>query len=165
VALEGDVFEASHTYRLKGPDGASARYLTLIEAQNGHGWRYFKAYTADRLDGDWQPLAATRDQAFASLKNVTQPDERWTDCISHGELIRTGVNERLEVDPARLRFVFQGVLDRQRQGKGYGAIPWRLGILEAADEVRSGEPSPLRVGQAALAEIEARSVARMARQM
>jgi len=126
VALQGDVFEASHTYRLKGQE----RYLTLIEAQNGHGWRYYKAYTADRLDGLWYPLAATKDQAFASLRNVTQPAQRWTDAISHGELIRAGIDERLEVDPSRLRFVFQGVLVEQRQGKSYGAIPWRLGLLE-----------------------------------
>ena len=35
--------EASHTYRLKGQD----KYLTLVEAQNGHGWRYYKAYIAE----------------------------------------------------------------------------------------------------------------------
>src|SRR5262245_12902671 len=128
VALEGDFFEASHTYRLKGQE----HYLTLIEAQNGHGWRFYKAYVAERLDGAWQPLAATKDQAFASLKNVTQPEKRWTDAISHGELIRTGVDERLEVDLARLRFVFQGALDEERRGKSYGEIPWRLGILEPA---------------------------------
>jgi len=29
-----------------------------------------------------------------------------------------------------LRFVFQGVTDARRAGKGYGAIPWRLGLLE-----------------------------------
>jgi len=33
VALQGDVFEASHTYRLKGLD----RFLTIIEAQAGGG--------------------------------------------------------------------------------------------------------------------------------
>lgn len=128
LALQGDIFEASHTYRLQGQE----RYLTLIECQNGHGWRYYKAYVADRLDGPWQPLAATRDNAFASMNNVIHPKERWTDAISHGELIRAGVDERLEVDPARLRFVFQGVLDAQRQGKSYGDIPWRLGLLEPA---------------------------------
>ena len=31
---------------------------------------------------------------------------------------------------ARLRFLFQGVSDRERQGKVYGEIPWRLGLLE-----------------------------------
>jgi hypothetical protein len=129
VALQGDIFEASHTYRLKGQEG----YLTVVEAQNGHGWRYYKAYVGERLDGAWQPLAATRDQAFASLRNVSQPEKRWTDAISHGELIRAGVDERLEVDPARLSFLFQGVLDEDRRGKNYGEIPWRLGLLELAE--------------------------------
>ena len=84
LAIKGDVFEASHTYRLKGRD----QYLTLIEAQGGHGWRYYKAYLAGGLEGPWQPLAATKDQAFASMRNVEHPAERWTDSISHGELLR-----------------------------------------------------------------------------
>ena len=46
------------------------------------------------------------------------------------ELLRAGYNERLEVDPKQLRFLFQGVSDRGRRGKPYGQIPWRLGILE-----------------------------------
>jgi hypothetical protein len=126
VALTGDIFEAGHTYRLKG----LSKYLTLIEAQNGHGWRYYKAYRADRLDGTWQPLAADKDKAFASMMNVRPADARWTDVVSHGELLRSGTDEKLEVDPAHLRFLFQGVLDKDRQGKGYGAIPWKLGLLE-----------------------------------
>ncbi|MFV1966474.1 MAG: non-reducing end alpha-L-arabinofuranosidase family hydrolase [Pirellulaceae bacterium] len=125
-ALRGDVFEASHTYRLEG----SGEYLTLIEAQGGHGWRYYKAYVADRLEGPWKPFAATKDRAFASMRNVEHPVERWTDSISHGELLRSGYDERLDVDPRQLRLLFQGVLDRDRRGKSYGQIPWRLGILE-----------------------------------
>ena len=128
VVLTGDIFEASHTYRLKGLN----KYLTLVEAQNGHGWRYYKAYTADRLDGQWQPLAAEKDKAFASMQNVTPKGERWTDVISHGELLRTGRDEKLEVDPANLRFLFQGVLEKDHQGKPYGEIPWKLGLLEPA---------------------------------
>jgi len=125
--LQGDVFEASHTYRLKGMD----KYLTLIEAQDG-GRRYYKAYLADRLDGEWKELAASRDKPFASTANVEQSGGRWTDSFSHGELFREGVDERLEVDPANLRFLFQGVADEERKGKKYGDIPWRLGILEPA---------------------------------
>jgi hypothetical protein len=105
-------------------------YLTLVEAQNGHGWRYFKAYTADRLDGPWRPIAADKDKAFASMKNVRQTGDRWTDSISHGELIRSGYDQSLEVNPSDLRFLIQGVTEQDRQGKEYGAIPWRLGMLE-----------------------------------
>ncbi|MDH4241377.1 MAG: non-reducing end alpha-L-arabinofuranosidase family hydrolase [Phycisphaerae bacterium] len=128
LALQGDVFEASHTYQLKG----SNKYLTLIEAQNGHGWRYYKAYLADHLDGDWTPLAADKDKSFASMLNVKHPAERWTDVISHGELLRAGHDEKLIVDPDNLRLLFQGVTNRGRAGKPYGQIPWRLGILKPA---------------------------------
>jgi hypothetical protein len=126
VALEADVFEASHTYHLVGIDS----FLTVIEAQHGHGWRYYKAYLADRLDGLWQPLAGTKDHAFASMRNVAPSAARWTDVISHGELLRAGFGERLQVDPANLRLLFQGVLDKDRQGKNYGQIPWRIGLLQ-----------------------------------
>jgi hypothetical protein len=127
VVLRGDIFEASHTYRLKGLD----KYLTLVEAQN-EGRRYYKAYLADRLDGEWTPLAATQEKPFAGPANTRDASRHWTDSFSHGELLRTGYDERLEVDPANLRFLFQGVGDEQRAGRRYGEIPWRLGILEPA---------------------------------
>lgn len=126
LAIRGDIFEASHVYRLKGLD----RYLAIVEAQDGHGRRYYEAYLANRLDGDWAPLAAERDRAFASMANVVVSGAPWTDSISHGELIRDGYDQRLEVDPTNLRFLFQGVLDAERARKPYGEIPWRLGLLE-----------------------------------
>jgi hypothetical protein len=123
-ALRGDIFEASHTYKLKGLD----KYLTVVEAQGG-GRRYYKAYLADRLDGTWTGLADTRDKPFASNANVRQ-DEPWTTNISHGELLRAGSDERLEVDPVRLRVLFQGASDHQYRGNPYAKIPWRLGLLQ-----------------------------------
>lgn len=127
LAIRGDIFEAGHVYRLKGME----KYLAVVEAQGGYGWRYYKAYLAGQLDGTWTPLAASREQCFASMKNTRFRGPRWTDCISHGELIRAGYDQRLEVDPGNLRFVFQGVTDARRRGKKYGEIPWRLGMLEA----------------------------------
>ncbi|MDH5514112.1 MAG: non-reducing end alpha-L-arabinofuranosidase family hydrolase [Gammaproteobacteria bacterium] len=129
VVLKADIFEASHIYKLKGLD----KYLSLIEAENGPR-RYYKAFLADRLDGQWLPLATSRERLFASPVNVTHQGEPWTESYSHGELIRTGVDQRLEVDPADLQFLFQGVSDEDRAGKGYGAIPWRLGILRQIKE-------------------------------
>ncbi len=126
LALEGDVFEASHTYKLARLD----QYLTVIEAQNDNGSRYYKAYLADRLEGPWRPWLAERERPFASPLNVLQASPRWTDSISHGELIRTGSDEHLEIEPDRFRFLIQGVLEADRQGLPYGQIPWRLGLLE-----------------------------------
>ena len=125
LALQADIFEASHTYRIQGEE----RYLTVVEAQGPGGRRYYKAYLADRLDGKWQPLADTYPQPFAGAVNVKQPDPPWADSISHGELIRTGCDETMTVDPAKLQFLIQGVSDKEREGKKYGDIPWRLGLM------------------------------------
>jgi hypothetical protein len=125
VALQADVFEASHTYTLQGLD----LYLTVIEAQHPQGGRYYKAYVADRLDGEWQPLADQEANSFADRTNVSFPGEPWSDSISHGELLRAGIDQRVEIDPARLQFLFQGVTQQQRAGKVYGQFPWRLGLL------------------------------------
>jgi hypothetical protein len=124
VVLRGDIFEASHTYRLKG----LSKFLTVVEAQAG-GRRYYKAYLASTLDGAWLPLAASGDKPFASPANTTNVRVHWTDSFSHGELIREGYDEKLLVDPADLRFLFQGVSDEDKKGKPYGQIPWRLGML------------------------------------
>ncbi len=126
LALQADIFEASHTYRLRGLD----RYLTIVEAQ-GDAWRYYKAYLAEALEGPWNSLADSWARPFAGLTNVDQ-EEPWTANISHGELIRAGVDEYMEVDPANLQFLFQGASDAEYRGNQYGQIPWRLGLLTMA---------------------------------
>lgn len=127
LALEARIFEASHTYNLKGLD----KYLTIVE-ENGR--RYYKAYVADRLDGPWTPIADTAEKPFAGWTNIRPAPgvEPWTDNISHGELLRDGCDQTLTVDPAKLRFVFQGVWDKEKTGKNYGQFPWRIGVLTPA---------------------------------
>jgi hypothetical protein len=129
LALEAAIFEASHTYKLKGTD----KYLTIIE-ENGR--RYYKAYLADRLDGQWTPVADTAEKPFAGWKNIrpARGVEPWIDNVSHGELIRDGYDQTLTVDPGHLRLVFQGMLDKHKAGKGYGQFQWRLGMLKPAVE-------------------------------
>jgi hypothetical protein len=124
VALEAKIFEASHTYRLKG----SEQYLTIIE-ENGR--RFYKAYVADRLDGKWSPVADTAEQPFAGWKNIRPAPgvEAWTDNVSHGELIREGNDETMMVDPENLRLLFQGMWEKHKTGKGYGQFQWRIGLL------------------------------------
>lgn len=124
IVLEADIFEAGHIYKLKGLE----TYLALIEAQR-EGRRYYKAYTANHLSGEWKPLADSHEKAFASPLNAHFAGEKWTDSFSHGELLRAGYDQTLEADPTNLRFLFQGVSDAAKQGKQYGDIPWRLGIL------------------------------------
>ncbi len=124
LALQAAIFEASHTYKLKGLN----KYLTIVEE---NGQRYYKAYLADRLDGAWTPLADTAQKPFAGSTNIRPAKgvTPWTDNVSHGELVREGCDQTMTVDPDKLRFVFQGMLEKEKAGKGYGAFPWRIGIL------------------------------------
>jgi hypothetical protein len=131
VALQAEIFEASHTYRLKGLD----KYLTVVE-QNGR--RYYKAYLADRLDGPWAPLADTAERPFAGWRTIRPAAgvEPWTDNVSHGELLRDGCDQTLTVDPDHLRFLFQGIWDKDKSGQAYGQFPWRIGLLTPATAPR-----------------------------
>ena len=136
VVLTARIFEASHTYRLKGLN----KYLTIVEED---GRRYYKAFIADRLDGEWKPVADSPENPFASWKNIRPAKgvEPWTDNVSHGELIREGTDQTLTVDPQNLRFVFQGMLDQHKSGKAYGQFQWRIGMLTPAvtDHIDEGE--------------------------
>lgn len=124
LSLQGAFFEASHTYRLKG----AGQYLTIIEE---NGKRYYQAYLADRLDGPWAPLADTPQKPWAGWSNIrpAQGVAAWTDNVSHGELVREGCDQTMTVDPAKLRFVFQGMLEKDKTGKEYGQFQWRIGML------------------------------------
>ena len=130
LALEAAIFEASHTYKLKGMD----KYLTVIE-ENGR--RYYKAYLADRLDGEWVPAADTVEWPFAGWYNIHPAPgvEPWTDNVSHGELIRDGYDQTLTVEPGNLRFIFQGMLDEHKAEKGYGQFQWRIGMLRQVTNI------------------------------
>lgn len=124
LALQGNFFKGVHIYRIAGRSG----FLAILEAHRR--WRrYYKAYWTDNLQGRWHPLAITRTQAFASRANVNSTGPVWTDSFSHGEIIRSGFDEKLEISLENLRFVFQGVTYRARDGKRPKQIPWKIGLL------------------------------------
>jgi Glycosyl hydrolase family 62 len=129
IAIQGprnDVFEGGMTYRIKG----TGKYLTLIEAIGPA--RYYRAWTSDRLDGEWTPLpdADTFQKPFAGINNVTFEDkvEPWTKDISHGEMIRDGYDETLTLDPGNLQLLYQG--RDPAINPPYNQLPYRLGLLK-----------------------------------
>jgi hypothetical protein len=65
--------------------------------------------SAERLDGPWKALADTNAKSFASLTVWTAG--KWTNTIDHGELIRSGYDQKMEIDPNNLRWVYQGKTD------------------------------------------------------
>ena len=137
-----DLFEAACVYRLKDRN----EYLCFIECLGGpEGRRYFKAFTTDRLDGDWKPLpgANTWEKPFAGMHNVKTADGSplWSIDISHGELLRDGNDETMTIDPANLHFLYQG-LDRRTPQMDYGLLPYRLALLCATNATTTADAQP-----------------------
>jgi len=128
VAIQGvkeTVFEGDMVYHVKGKDA----YLAAVEAFGPTGHRFFRSFVAPTLDGVWTPLAADASNPFAATTNVTFPDgAAWTADVSHGELIRDGYDQKLEIDPTNLRLLYQGT-DPATIAGDYSQIPWKLGLL------------------------------------
>ena len=106
----GDFFEAARIYSLKG----STQYFAIVEAMGGpFGHRYFRAFLANSLDGIWTPVTGANSFAtpFLGSNDVTFDSgvTPWTLDFSHGEIIRTGYDETLQIDPNNLQFLYQGV--------------------------------------------------------
>ena len=117
------LFEAPNVYKLDGQN----KYLLLVEAWPS-GPRMFRSWTSTSLDGPWTPLADTDANPFAGNSNVEWPTGKWANGISHGELIRSGYDERLTVDPCNLEFLYQGEAGPSPDGN-YNTIPYKLGLL------------------------------------
>ncbi|MFB3829411.1 MAG: non-reducing end alpha-L-arabinofuranosidase family hydrolase [Bryobacteraceae bacterium] len=111
--------EAVHVYKVEG----EPRYVLLGE-NNVEGVRSFSLLTAPRLEGDWK----LEESEFAFAGQLQFAGERWTGDVSHGELLRSGYDQKLEVKPGRMRFLIQGAAPGAPK-EDYPSIPWRLGIL------------------------------------
>ncbi|HEY0943701.1 MAG TPA: non-reducing end alpha-L-arabinofuranosidase family hydrolase, partial [Opitutaceae bacterium] len=128
-AQAADLFEGSCVYRIKGTN----QFLCLIECVAKDGPRYYRAFTADRLDGEWKPLpgADSEKTPFAGNPNVTTTDgsRPWADGVSHGELLREGDDETMTVDLKNLRLLYQGIPHGTNE-PNYVLLPYRLALLK-----------------------------------
>jgi hypothetical protein len=121
-----DLFEAATVYTI-----GNSSYLLLVECigegESGGGVRYFKSWTATDLAGSWTPLDVSQDDPFMGAANVAFPNGAWTTSISHGEMIRSQVDQTLSLAPCGLRFLYQGI-DPTAQAS-YNSLPWKLALL------------------------------------
>ena len=115
TVVASNTFEAPHVYKNK----ADGNYYMMVEDIN----RYFELWGAGSLEGTWTKIA----EQWAAKTNLTETSEHWTDQVSHGEIIRAGINERLEIDDInRCDILIQGAISGSYL---YENIPYRLGLI------------------------------------
>jgi len=113
-----DSFEAPHVYKNKS-DG---RFYMMVEDLLDN--RYFELWTATKLAGPWTRVA----EKWASYHNLSYNADHWTDQVSHGEIIRTGTNELMEIDNINhCDVLIQGAVNGNYSS--YAAIPYDLGLM------------------------------------
>jgi len=111
-----NTFEAPHVYR----NIADGKYYMIVEDLN----RYQELWTATSLGGTWTQVA----EKWASRDRLNFLAEVWTDQVSHVEAIRSGNNERMEIDNIdHCQLLIQGVLNGSYGD--YANIPYDLGII------------------------------------
>jgi endo-1,4-beta-xylanase len=116
--------EAVHIYKAKGKRQYSMFYETR---RSGEKTRRYGMATASDLLGPWTRVAD--DFAVGSKLVFGNQADRWTEKVSHGEMIRTGYDQRLEYDPADGRFMIQGVTAEENLGR-FRQPGYRLGIIK-----------------------------------
>lgn len=115
--------EAVHIYKVKDKHQYHMLYETCREGSKERRYGLAKAVN---LLGPWQRVAD--DYAISDKLFFADDAQRWTYHVSHGEMIRSGYDQRLEYDPADSRFLIQGITPKT-QSEG-----WRLGIFKASFE-------------------------------
>ncbi|HDS07373.1 MAG TPA: hypothetical protein ENO05_07070 [Bacteroides sp.] len=132
------LFEAVHIYYVK----SAGCYLALLEGAYsdpaGEGRvdarnRFIFGMTADSLDGAWKRLERDGCRFLAEAGSLVHADRSrvtYTQ-VSHPELIRSGYDQRLEIDDFRLTMVFQSFNGSTVTGNDhYNALPWELAVMK-----------------------------------
>jgi hypothetical protein len=87
IAISGP-FEGVSVYKCR----ADGMYYLLPE--NFEDPRYYELWTAASPEGPWRKIA----EKWISRRNIVNAGEPWTTNVSHGEIIRAGINQKLEIN-------------------------------------------------------------------
>jgi len=113
-----DTFEGVNVYRSL----ADGQYYLVVEDLLDN--RYYELWTSSSAGGPWTRVS----EKWAWHGNLVFNGASWTSSVSHGDILRAGVNQRLEIsDINRADFLIQGTT--QLSCCAYQQIPWDLGII------------------------------------
>ena len=117
VAIK-NTFEGAEIYKCL----ADGKYYLLIEDQKDG--RYYELWTSSSAGGPWTQVA----EKWAWRGNLTKYNsDKWTTHVSHGELVRAGYDQKLEInDINKVDFLIQGTTNINVE---YQKIIWDLGLI------------------------------------
>ncbi|HEU4328992.1 MAG TPA: non-reducing end alpha-L-arabinofuranosidase family hydrolase [Roseiflexaceae bacterium] len=126
-----DTFEGVNVYR----SIADGQYYLVVEDMKDN--RYYELWTSSSAGGPWRQVA----EKWAWRGNLVYNADRWTTSVSHGDILRPGVNQKLEIsDINRVDFLIQGTLNLSGP---YQQIPWDLGIIRNYSNGTTPSPTPV----------------------
>ena len=113
-----NTFEGAEVYKCL----ADGKYYLLIEDMKDG--RYYELWTSSSAGGPWTQVA----EKWAWRGNLTKYNsDKWTTNVSHGELVRAGYNQNLEInDINKVDFLIQGTTNMNAE---YQKIIWDLGLI------------------------------------
>jgi endo-1,4-beta-xylanase len=126
----GKVHEASCIYKVGGQE----KYLMLFEQRRSRDVRFFGYAEADDLSGPWRRAR----RPFASSESLVFSDgvEPWTSMVSHGELLRSGYDQQMEIWSAEdIEFLIQGTTSIPAN---YHETRWGLGLIRNFKDPKRG---------------------------
>lgn len=113
-----DTFEGVNVYKAQ----ADGKFYLVVEDSKDN--RYYELWTATSAGGPWTKVA----EKWAWRGNLSYNGTSWTNNVSHGDILRSGVNERAEIsDINRVDFLIQGTT--RLSCCDYQQIPWDLGVI------------------------------------
>ena len=129
--------EASHIYYVK----STGKFLNLLEAVYPHParkyyWesrnRFMFAMMADKIEGPWHRVEPDMNEFMGDPAYLFKADgsKSELDQVSHPELIRSGYDQKMEIDDLKLDLLFQA-FDADTIGSGYDYtyLPWKLRVM------------------------------------
>lgn len=137
-ALKWKMFEAAHVFYAK----KEKKFIALCEGAYQHPVhkhdvdarsRFIFAMVADSIEGAWTRLENDKNTFFANAKDIYNKDgsKSVNSLVSHPELIRSGYNQKLEIESLDVQMLYQSFdATNIPDTYNYNELPWKLSLMK-----------------------------------